>query len=68
MNFYVEAASPASPEAGRLASVYGLENHGLTNLHRVYWNLPTASIYEEIVFRGGARCREYGQTYGPVGC
>jgi len=60
MNFYVDAVSPASPEAGRLASVYGLENHGLTNLHRVYWNLPTASLYEEVVFRGEARISHLG--------
>ena len=55
MNPYLDLPSPAQPEAGKLASVYGLENHGLTNLHRVYWNLPTASLYEEIVFRGEAR-------------
>jgi hypothetical protein len=49
MNPYLDLPSPAQPEAGKLASIYGLANHGLTNLHRVYWNLPTASLYEEIV-------------------
>jgi len=52
MNPYLELPSPAQSEAGNLASIYGLENHGLANLHRVYWNLPTPALYEEIVFRG----------------
>ena len=52
MNPYLDLPSPAQDEAGKLASIYGLQNHGLTNLHRVYWNLPTASLYEESVFRG----------------
>ena len=60
MNPYLDLPSPAQPEADKLASVYGLANHGLTNLHRVYWNLPTASLYEEIVFRGEARVSHLG--------
>ncbi|MGO9259542.1 MAG: phosphoenolpyruvate carboxykinase (ATP) [Bryobacteraceae bacterium] len=60
MNPYLDLPSPALPEAGRLASIYGLANHGLTNLHRVYWNLPTASLYEEVVFRGEARISHLG--------
>jgi len=60
MNPYLDLPSPAQPEAGRLASLFGLQNHGLTNLHRVYWNLPTASLYEEIVFRGEARISHLG--------
>ena len=60
MNPYLDLPSPAQPEAGRLASVYGLHNHGLANLHRVYWNLPTASLYEEAVFRGEARISHLG--------
>ena len=54
MNPYLDLPSPAQPEAGKLASVYGLQNHGLTNLHRVYWNLPTASLYEEVCSVGSA--------------
>ena len=34
-----------------MASLYGLENHGLTNLRRVYWNLPAPALYEEAVHR-----------------
>ena len=60
MNPYLDLPSPALPEAGKLASIYGLANHGLTNLHRVYWNLPTASLYEEAVFRGEARISHLG--------
>ena len=51
MNIYLDIVSPASKEAGALASDYGLQNHGLVNLRRVYWNLSTAALYEEIVFR-----------------
>ncbi len=60
MNPYLDLPSPAQDEAGKLASIYGLQNHGLTNLHRVYWNLPTASLYEEAVFRGEARVSHLG--------
>jgi phosphoenolpyruvate carboxykinase (ATP) len=51
MNIYLDINSPASKEAGLLASDYGLVNHGLVNLRRAYWNLTTAALYEEIVFR-----------------
>jgi phosphoenolpyruvate carboxykinase (ATP) len=51
MNIYLDINSPASKEAGLLASDYGLQNHGLLNLRRAYWNLSTAALYEEIVFR-----------------
>ncbi|MGA9641340.1 MAG: phosphoenolpyruvate carboxykinase (ATP) [Terriglobales bacterium] len=51
MNIYLDVQSPAVNEAGRLASCYGLENHGLVNLRRVYWNLPTPALYEESIFR-----------------
>ena len=43
MNLYIDVSSPAVGQAGALASRYGLENHGLTNLRRVYWNLPAAA-------------------------
>jgi len=67
MNPYSDIASPAQAEAGRLASVYGLKNHGLANLHRVYWNLPTASLYEEVVFRGEARIAHLGPVVVSTG-
>src|SRR5664280_649184 len=60
MNPYLDLPSPAQPEAGKLAANYGLQNHGLANLHRAYWNLPSAALYEEIVFRGEARISHLG--------
>jgi phosphoenolpyruvate carboxykinase (ATP) len=51
MNIYLDVVSPAVREAGALASLYGLENHGLTNLRRVYWNLPAPALYEEAIHR-----------------
>ncbi len=30
-------------------SSYGLENHGLSNLNEVYWNLNTAALYEHAI-------------------
>ena len=34
--------------AAELAADFGLDSHGLTHLDRVYWNLPTAALYEEL--------------------
>jgi phosphoenolpyruvate carboxykinase (ATP) len=55
MNNVLEIKTPAQDEAGALRSDFGLENHGLTNLHKVYWNLPGESLVEEVVFRGEGR-------------
>ncbi len=52
MNLYLDIPSPALKQAGVNASAFGLQNHGLANLHAVYWNLATAALYEEAVFRG----------------
>ena len=60
MNPYYDLPSPAQAEAVRLASIYGVQNHGLANLRRVYWNLPTAALYEEAVFRAEARVSHLG--------
>jgi phosphoenolpyruvate carboxykinase (ATP) len=60
MNIYLDVQSPAVKEAGVAASVYGLENHGLFNLRRVYWNLPTPALYEEIVHRSEGRLSHLG--------
>ncbi len=59
MNIYTDIPSPAAREATLAASVYGLQNHGLVNLRRVYWNLPEPALYEEAIFRGeGFVCAE----------
>ena len=60
MNPYVDLPSPAQSEAATLASVCGLQNHGLGNLHRAYWNLTTPALYEEAIFRGEARVAHEG--------
>jgi phosphoenolpyruvate carboxykinase (ATP) len=51
MSKYLKFKTPALGEAKVFASDFGLENHGLTNLYAVYWNLPEAALYEEIIFR-----------------
>lgn len=60
MNIYTDIPSPAMKESGLTASVYGLQNHGLQNLRRVYWNLPEAALYEEAIFRGEGRMAAEG--------
>jgi phosphoenolpyruvate carboxykinase (ATP) len=49
---YLEFDTPAIKQATDLKSDYGLKNHGLVHLDRVFWNLPTPALYEEAVFRG----------------
>jgi phosphoenolpyruvate carboxykinase (ATP) len=48
---YLEFKTPAMEEAMELASDFRLKNQGITDLHRVYWNLSESSLYEEIIFR-----------------
>ncbi len=52
MTKYLEFDTPAIKHAGELASDYKLSNHGLIHLDQVFWNLPTAALYEEATFRG----------------
>jgi len=51
---YLEFDTPASKQAGDLASDFKLANHGLRHLDRVFWNLPAEALYEEAIFRGEA--------------
>jgi len=60
MNNLLNIKTPAQSEANVLRSDYGLENHGLTNLNIVYWNLPTEALYEEITFRGEGKITHLG--------
>ena len=39
---------------GAHVSVHGLDMHGIETNGRVYWNLPTARLYEESLRRGEA--------------
>jgi len=51
MSKYLKFDTPALKESKTLKSDFGLKNHGMTHLDRVYWNLPDSALYEEIVFR-----------------
>lgn len=50
-HYILELKTPALDQAKAVKSEYGLSYHGLTNLHTVYWNLPSEALYEEIIFR-----------------
>ncbi len=51
MSKYLKFDTPATPQASDLKSRFGLENHGLVHLDRVFWNLPEPALYEEATFR-----------------
>lgn len=52
MNNILDIKSPTEAQSAARKSEYGLENHGLINLNKVYWNLPIEALYEEAIFRG----------------
>ncbi len=60
MNNILDIKTPAQGQAAALKCDYGLANLGLTNLHQVYWNLPTEALYEEIIFRNEAKVTRLG--------
>ncbi len=60
MNNILDIKTPAQAQAAALKCDYGLANLGLTNLHQVYWNLPTEALYEEIIFRNEAKVTQLG--------
>lgn len=45
---------------GTMFSQFGLENHGIQNVNNVYWNLSTASLYEEVIRRREGRLAHLG--------
>jgi phosphoenolpyruvate carboxykinase (ATP) len=57
---YLEFDTPATKQANEFASDFKLENHGLTNLDRVFWNLPTSALIEEAIFRGEGHLAQGG--------
>jgi hypothetical protein len=61
MNNILEIKTPAQGEATALRSDYGLENHGLSNLHVVYWNLPTEADHQ-----AGPSCGLHRETHGSL--
>ena len=60
MSNILNIQTPTQKEARTLQADYGLENHGLTNLHQTYWNMRRAALYEEIIFRGEGRISQGG--------
>lgn len=60
MNNILNIKSPAEAQAEATKSDFGLDNIGLINLRKVYWNLPTEALYEEIIFRGEAQISQMG--------
>jgi phosphoenolpyruvate carboxykinase (ATP) len=60
MNNILEIKTPAMAQAEAIRSDFGLENHGLTNLHKAYWNLPVEALYEEIIFRNEGKITQMG--------
>lgn len=48
-------------------SQYGLENHGLSDLGRVFWTCSAGTLYEEAVKRGEAVISEHGALIAHTG-
>ncbi|HLC01727.1 MAG TPA: phosphoenolpyruvate carboxykinase (ATP) [Anaerolineales bacterium] len=60
MNNVLGIHTPAEGQAEAYRSDFGLKNIGLSNLRKVYWNLPTEALYEEAVFRREGRITREG--------
>lgn len=60
MNSFLDIRTPAEAVSRARKSDFGLENHGLTNLNRTYWNLPVEALYEEAVFRNEGKITRDG--------
>jgi len=60
MNNILNIKTPAEGQAASVCGDYGLDNLGLTNLRKAYWNLPMEALYEESVFRGEANISHMG--------
>ncbi len=59
-NNILNIKTPAEDYASELKSDYTLGNHGLSNLRKAYWNLPTESLYEEVIFRNEGHITKMG--------
>jgi phosphoenolpyruvate carboxykinase (ATP) len=60
MNNILNIKTPAEAQAEATKCDFGIENIGLTNLRKVYWNLTTEALYEETIFRGEAQLSHLG--------
>ena len=52
--------TPSEGQAGSVRGEYGLDNLGLNNLRKAYWNLPMEALHEESIFRGEANISRMG--------
>ncbi len=59
-NDILNVKTPALDHASALKSEYGLDNIGLKNLNRVYWNLTPEALYEEAIFRSEGKISHKG--------
>ena len=60
MNNLYNIKTPSEGQAASIRSDYGLDNLGIGNLRKAYWNLPTEALYEESIFRGEASISHKG--------
>jgi phosphoenolpyruvate carboxykinase (ATP) len=60
MNNILNIKTPTEGQAAATRADYGLDYLGLSNLHKVYWNLPTEALYEEVIFRSEASISHQG--------
>ncbi|HWQ83754.1 MAG TPA: phosphoenolpyruvate carboxykinase (ATP), partial [Anaerolineales bacterium] len=60
MNNILDIKTPAAAQAAALKADYGLDNLGLGNLGKVYWNLPSEALCEEAVFRNEGKITRLG--------
>jgi phosphoenolpyruvate carboxykinase (ATP) len=60
MNNLLNIKTPAEDQASVIKSDYAVSNHGLSNLRKVYWNLPTEALYEEAIFRSEGKISHQG--------
>lgn len=67
MNNILNIKTPAEDQAEAVKCDYGLENHGLTDLRKAYWNLPTEALYEEASFRREAKITHMGPLVANTG-
>ena len=60
MNNILNIKTPSEGQAAAIRADYGLDYLGLSNLRKVYWNLPSEALYEEVIFRGEASISHQG--------
>jgi phosphoenolpyruvate carboxykinase (ATP) len=60
MNNILNIKTPTEGQASTTRADYGLDYLGMSNLRKVYWNLPIEALYEEIIFRGEASISHQG--------